>query len=521
MSRRKSSTPFFIYSLILHCIIAFVLIRIWVDQRDLSFRPNLSVDIIEIAHPKVTTPMREKVVPELPPKPAEPVVKKPSPPKPMISNTNWLSIDSDAGNTRTAILDSSAPENRSSVSAKPNISATERPKIGAAGISTVALPSVRSEEVTPPPGANQAVQVTDGNKDLAANSPELGNPTEMKFWHRRGGALNGAPVGNTSGGGASYSTSGTIVSGQSSYVLMMNELARNVAEAAVIPEVDLVFIIDKTASMEDNIRGIRAYVHLFFEHTKRTGHDTAVGLVTFADATKKKPKARGLTTDHNKFRNWLHKIEVEGGADLAEAGLDALMIALTRIKYRQGAQKFFVLVSDGSFHDADYDGRSEYSLDQVIEVLQQKQVRVDVIGLPYLPIQQIALGTGGTWRAIPGKGYLEYVPPLTLTSKMLSELGSHSFSGDSLSDELIVFVGKRSRPKWLKVSWKVLNPLGEKCYGPHEDRVPIPDDGSKEIRFSPSIDVSKFRTMSGTYTFIYRLENDLGHKSILRQAFDL
>jgi Mg-chelatase subunit ChlD len=519
MLRRKSSTPFFIYSLILHCVIAFVLIRMWVDQRQLPFYPNLSVDIIKIARPQVTTPMREKVVPEPPPKPAEPVAKKPSPPKPMIANNNWMSIDSDAGNTRTAILDSSPPQKRS-VSVKPSISATERPKIRATGISTVALPSVRSKEVIPPPGADQAVEVTDGDKDLTANSPELGS-TELKFWHRRGGAFNGAPVGNTSGGGSTYSASGTTSSGQSSYVLMMNELARNVAEAAVAPEVDLVFIIDKTASMEDNIRGIRAYVHLFFEHMERTGHNTAVGLVTFADATKEKPKARGLTTDHNKFRNWLHKIEVEGGADLAEAGLDALMIALTRIKYRQGAQRFFVLASDGSFHDADYDGRSEYSLDQVIEALQQERVRVDVIGLPYLPIQQIALATGGTWRAILGKSYLEYVPPLTLTSKMLSEFGSHSFSGDSLSDELIVFVGRRSRPKWLKVSWKVLNPLGEKCYGLFEDRVPIPDDGSKEIRFNPSIDVSKFRTMSGTYTFIYRLENDLGHKSILRQAFDL
>ena len=72
---------------------------------------------------------------------------------------------------------------------------------------------------------------------------------------------------------------------------MMNELARNVAEAAVTPEVDLVFIIDKTASMEDNIRGIRAYVHLFFEHMERTEHNTAVGLVTFADATKKKAES--------------------------------------------------------------------------------------------------------------------------------------------------------------------------------------------------------------------------------------
>ncbi|MCH8289711.1 VWA domain-containing protein [Candidatus Poribacteria bacterium] len=390
----------------------------------------------------------------------------------------------------------------------------EQPKVKAAGISAVNLPQVVSEKIVLPPGQNQSVEIAGGEKALAANSPEIGS-TELRFWHRRGAVLGGAPMGNTSGGG---STSGTGV--QNNYVLMMNELARNLADAATEYEIDLVFVIDKTGSMEDNVRGIRAYIDFFFDHLGRAGHDTAVGLVTFADAIKKKPKARGLTTDTGKFKNWLYKIKFEGGGDLAESGLDALMTALTKIKFRRGAQRFFVLASDASFHDADYDGRSEYSLDQVIEALQHERVRVDVIGLDYLPIKQIAWATKGTWRTIPGRGYLEYIPPLTLTSKMLSELGSLGFNGDSLADELIIILSRRTRPKWLKVSWKVLNPLGEKCYGPFEERVTIPDDGSDVAKFTPPIDVSQFRTMEGTYTVIYRLENDLGHKSILRQAFD-
>ena len=93
-----------------------------------------------------------------------------------------------------------------------------------------------------------------------------------------------------------------------------------------------------------------------------------------------------------------------------------------------------------AFHDADYDGRSAYSLDQVIEALQNEQIRVDVIGLDYLPIRQIGLATGGTWRAIPGRGYLEYIPPLTLTVKLFSKLGTLKLESERIDDKITVYI---------------------------------------------------------------------------------
>ena len=52
------------------------------------------------------------------------------------------------------------------------------------------------------------------------------------------------------------------------------------------------------------------------------------------------------------------------------------MAALDKIKFRGNTQRFFVLASDGAFHDADYDGRSEYSQDGVIETLQRQDIRL-------------------------------------------------------------------------------------------------------------------------------------------------
>ena len=154
------------------------------------------------------------------------------------------------------------------------------------------------------------------------------------------------------------------------------------------------------------------------ETFEREKHEPAFGLVTFTD----KAKMHGYTTDFGNFKNWLFKINVDGGGDISEAGLDALMTAVAAMRFRHGAQRFFILASDSSFHDADYDGKSVYSLDSVIETLQSEKIRVDVIGLDYLPIKQIAKATGGTWRAIPGRGYLEYIPPLNLDGKNVIQI---------------------------------------------------------------------------------------------------
>ena len=194
------------------------------------------------------------------------------------------------------------------------------------------------------------------------------------------------------------------------------------------------------------------------------------------------------------------------------------MDAVKTSKFRRGAQRFIVLASDGPFHDADYNGRSRYSLDAVIETLQNEQVRVDVVGIDYLPIRQIALATGGTWRAIPGKGHAEYVPPLTLTVKLFSKLGTLGFENGQIDDKITIYINNPPRPKHLTLTWKVLNPLGERCYGPFTEERKIPDDASTQIELTPVINSEVFQVMPGVYTIIYHLENEHGHQSILRRA---
>ena len=521
MLKRKTTSPYLIYSLIIH--VTLLLGMWWMAPQQvpvLPFYDEIEASITHVERPPL--PIKQLPVVE----PATPVVvekEKPKPPpKPKAGlSASWQLQTQDASEV-------SKPETRRQENAnqsrqigdglsqlnpvvgKPTGYAPEnRLAVKSLDQPTVSLPATPESDYVAPQGETSPVSL-DTNKTLLSGASPTVDAPNIHYGSERGDALRATGMGNSWGGGGG--SGGGNVGGV--FVYMMKDIARTLAEASVTKKVDVVFVLDETASMTDNIRGIRAYVDFLFEAFEREGHDATFGLVTFTDETRK----YGRTDDLGTFKNWLFKIGVDGGGDIAEAGLDGLMTAVTETKFRKGAQRFIVLASDGAFHDADYNGKSAYSLDQVIETLQNAQVRVDVIGIDYLPIRQIALATGGTWRAIPGRGYLEYIPPLTLTVKLFSKLGTLNLENGQMDDKITIYINNPPRPKQLTLTWKVLNPLGERCYGPFTEKKNIPDDSSTVVELRPVLDSGVFLTIPGVYTIIYRLENDHGHQSILRRT---
>ncbi len=338
-------------------------------------------------------------------------------------------------------------------------------------------------------------------RELWSNSPQL--PAERGLnTSQKGRLINGA----VSGGGQSSGSAFVASSPANDYPSLMRNLAAGLVNQVSAKKVDLVFILDRTASMTDNIRAIRAYVGKFLDQFQLAKRDVGLGLVSFSD--RQHIRFNGVTTRFRKFNKWMHKIQIEGGGDLAESGLDAIMVALDNIKFRRTAQTIFVFVTDGTFHDLDYDGQSTYSLDQVIANLKERRVRVEVIGIDYLPVKQLALATGGNWHSIPGRGYMESVD---LTNKTISKLGV-------IGEEIIIYINTKPRPKWVEIRTKLLSPLGEKIpLQISHQRIEVPNDGSATIDFKPEINIDQLAIQSGIYIAIYRLLNSHGQQSILRQ----
>ena len=527
MLRRKTASPYFVYSLLIHSVL--LLMVWWLVPKPISedvFYDGITSWITRIKPPPIVKPpvFVEPAVSPAPPTPKiVPEKKPPTPPKPKAgSSETWQltvqdSVDIPQSETRReepltrAEPPGSGLSQSDTIARKPaDYTDENRLTLNSVDQPIATLPLTSKADYVAPQGEMKPVALeTDNTLDGSGSSPTIDAP-KIHYGSERGDALQATSMGNSWGGGGT--AGGGNVGG--AFVYMMKEIARTLVAASTAKKVDIVFVLDETASMVDNIRGIRAYVDFLFDAMEREGHDVTFGLVTFRDKTK----IYGQTDDLGTFKNWLVRIGVDGGGDIAEAGLDGLMDAVTGTKFRKDAQRFIILASDGAFHDADYNGRSVYSLDEVIETLQREKVRVDVIGIDYLPIRQIALATGGTWRAIPGRGYFEYVPPLTLTVKLFSKLGTLRFENGQMDDNITIYINNPPRPKQLTLTWKVLNPLGERCYGPFTEKKTVPDDGSTKVELTPMIDSAVFQMMPGVYTVIYRLENDQGHRSILRRT---
>ncbi|MDA1193448.1 MAG: VWA domain-containing protein [Candidatus Poribacteria bacterium] len=154
--------------------------------------------------------------------------------------------------------------------------------------------------------------------------------------------------------------------------------------------VDIVFLLDISGSMENNIMAISENLVQMMNQLNAKGYDATFGVVKFAVVTIKVfPQSRDAT----RFVRLLENMQVGGD----ERALDALVKAADKVQFRGGdVSRRFVLVTDEPLKG------SSGSLTSVIPLLQRSGIVVDVIGLDIPEHRLLARATGGTWFLIPG-----------------------------------------------------------------------------------------------------------------------
>ena len=366
----------------------------------------------------------------------------------------------------------------------------------------VRSPTIRSQEPAAivVPTAEMTDQPLDTGGTLSDDSP---NP--------RAGGLPNSGI-HRGDGGSSWMAYGNADPQQGrsdgSFRVLMVDLARSIGARSEKDKLDIVFVVDATGSMKDNIRGIRAYMGHFAERLRRDGKDAAFGAVVFTDNVVQKPEARGVSDDYNDVRNWLFHTEYLGGGDLAESGLEALMSAVKDIDYRRRSERHVILVTDGPLHDADYDGQSVHTLDRVLETLQKKKLCVDVVGIDYLPLKQIARYTGGHWYPIPGAGYLEGVTHV-VPEKRLSAMGILS----QVEQGRFEIAVPQSKAEWVQLSWKILGPMGTI----YQETPPTQQaTTTNPVLFTVQLPLTSWPADAFPYTLICRLTDSTGAQGVLR-----
>jgi len=160
--------------------------------------------------------------------------------------------------------------------------------------------------------------------------------------------------------------------------------------------VDFIFIIDKTGSMQKYIDDVKKNVSGFTTNLVRRGIDYNIGLILFSDYVEEQynPTDNVLT-----FLGWLNYVRAKGGLDEKENALEALEAACN-MKFRPSANKVAVLITDAPFHSAgeEGEGTTDQTMESIIELLKQKEVRLFSIVPPKLKnYEVISKSTRGTF----------------------------------------------------------------------------------------------------------------------------
>lgn len=126
-----------------------------------------------------------------------------------------------------------------------------------------------------------------------------------------------------------------------------------VAKATGPVALDLLFLLDTTGSMADELAQVQATLRSITERIQSLDGQPAIrfGMVLYRDRTDEYVTRRfGFTEDVEAFDRALQEVEANGGGDYAEAMNMGLFAAVDQMAWRDGALRLAFLVADATPH---------------------------------------------------------------------------------------------------------------------------------------------------------------------------
>lgn len=153
--------------------------------------------------------------------------------------------------------------------------------------------------------------------------------------------------------------------------------------------VDVVFAIDTTGSMKDDMQTLRnKWIPQFLEQLKHFD-DIRIGLIFYRDYGgdynyRKLPvKQFDFTTDFARFKKNLNSTVIHGneGGDVPEAVYEALYASMEFFQWREEAQKKIILIGDAEPHPKPR-GDKSITQERIKEMANEKNIVLDCIIVP-------------------------------------------------------------------------------------------------------------------------------------------
>ncbi len=170
---------------------------------------------------------------------------------------------------------------------------------------------------------------------------------------------------------------------------LVDDLMNSIEKINSRGNVDIVFVLDATGSMKDDVEKLRADWIPRLESAMKKFKDFRVALLLYRDYedlynTKGLPvKKYEFTGDLKVFRKCLFNFGIKGdeGGDVPEAVYEGLYAALDFYDWRDDAERKVILVGDAEPHPEPR-GTGKYTKALVEETARKKNIKIDTIIVP-------------------------------------------------------------------------------------------------------------------------------------------
>ena len=174
---------------------------------------------------------------------------------------------------------------------------------------------------------------------------------------------------------------------------VMKSLASDIVDTSEGGPIDVVFVIDASGSMGDNIKAVADHLVDMIDIYKTSGIDYELGLTEFATRQKKNViKIHQLTDRVLDYKQNLFAIVPRGD----ENALDAIAQTVEELRFRPTSKKHLIIVTDEPFNSL-----KKRTMESTVSLCREYGIYVNVLGLPSQQHKLLAQETEGKWHAIP------------------------------------------------------------------------------------------------------------------------
>ena len=174
----------------------------------------------------------------------------------------------------------------------------------------------------------------------------------------------------------------------------MKRLAQQIVETSEGGPIDVVFVIDASGSMKNNIESVVEHLKEMVDIYEASEIDYALGVTEFWTSKERNEiKVTQLTKDYMECRRTLQAIDVHTD----ENALDAIVQDRQRTSIPVYIQKSILLL----FTDEPFASREGLRVEDAIAHCREFGIFVNVLGIPLDEHFQLASKTGGKWHPIP------------------------------------------------------------------------------------------------------------------------